>query len=388
MPQDSPLWSVSGIRTGCLQWILAEVLHGYFSRKNSLLYHRGGNGKASEGEGKGDTLTDPPQPPITRTVERRSFKRCMLQWQWAWRYGYRIKGKSSLPLWFGTGIHECLAQWYVGPGQKRGIHPADYWLDWVGEEVEQIRTAQSDNFKEDIWVDARDLGEAMLVGYIERYGRDESWDVVAPEETFQIDIPFRNKEGVLAIYAGTFDLVYRDLSDGSIWLGEHKTAKAISTSHLGLDDQAGSYWAIASRVLQSRGVLKKGDRIEGIMYNFLRKGFSDDRLENEKGQKLNKDGSVSKNQPSPLFLRHPVDRTKAEQASQLKRIQDEVSWMDIARRNPDRITKNSTQNCHWDCSFFDMCELHEKGGTQWEEFAKAVYVQQDPYADHRKSASD
>lgn len=330
-----------------------------------------------------------PDTPIIRTSERRSFKRCQLQWYWAWRMGYKVKGKDSLPLWFGTGIHECLAQWYKGPGQKRGIHPADYWLDWCGEEIEAIRTAQNDNFKEDVWVDARELGEAMMVGYVDLYGKDESWDIIAPEESFQIEIPFRSKEGVLAVYAGTFDLVYRDLTDGMIWLGEHKTAKTISTSHLLLDDQAGAYWAIASRILQDRGLLKKGDRIEGIMYNYMRKGMPDLRPKDDKGQALNKDGSVSKNQPSALFHREPIDRTRAEQAQQLQRIQDESEWMNVARKYPDRIMKTPTMNCHWDCQYFDMCHLHEKGDPeQVEEFADAVYVQLDPYADHRKSASE
>lgn len=316
------------------------------------------------------------------------MKRCMQRWYWGWRMGFRPKGQDALPLWFGTGIHECLAQWYKGPGQKRGIHPADYWIDWVGEEIEAIRTAQSDNFREDVWVDAKTLGEAMLVGYIDRYGRDENWDVIAPEESFQIEIPFRRKSGTLAVYAGTFDLVYRDLTDDRIWLGEHKTAKVISTAHLPIDDQAGAYWAVASRVLQARGVLKKGERIEGIMYNFLRKAMPDLREEDAEGRKLNKNGTVSKNQPSPLFLREPVDRTAAEQAFTLQQIQNEAEWMDLARRYPDRLTKNSTMNCHWDCRFFDMCELHNKGGDQWMEFADAVYTQQDPYADHRKSASE
>lgn len=328
------------------------------------------------------------EPPIIRTSERRKFKRCPQAWEWAYRYGLKGKFREADALWFGTGVHEALAQWYKGPGLRRGQHPAKYWAKWVGAEIAEIRTAISGDYNEDVWVDAKELGVAMLEGYVERYGKDETWDVIAPEESFQIDIPYRNKAGVMAIYAGTFDLVYRDRETGEILLGEHKTAKTISTRHLSLDDQAGAYWAVASKVLQHRGVLKKGETIGGITYNFLRKAMPDTRPENEEGQKLNKDGSVSKNQPSPLFLREYVPRTRSERATQLRRIQNEAAWMNIARRHPDGIIKTPTMNCAWDCEFFDMCELHDKGGPEWMEYRDAMFTVRDPYADHRKSASE
>jgi hypothetical protein len=344
--------------------------------------------------------------PIIRNSERRTKKRCEWRWRQAWREGLVPKGAPATPLWFGTGIHECLAQWYQ-PGLKRGIHPADFWLDWMGAEEKYIRTSPtgSDNYDDDEYADAKDLGEAMLVGYIEKYGADENWDVIGTEEPFQVDIPYPvgfagRDDGIrgdlptdengdvdyLAIYAGTFDGVYRDLTDDTIWLMEHKTAKTISTRHLPLDDQAGSYWAVASKILQARGVLQKGDYIKGIMYNFLRKAFPDQRPTNDAGQYLNKDGAVSKSQPSPLFLREPVDRDRRERATQLRRIQDEAIEMEDARRKPDRIIKNPTTDCSWDCAFYDLCLLHEKGDQSWVDYRDAMFEVRDPYADHRKSA--
>lgn len=333
--------------------------------------------------------------PIIRTSERRSFKRCEQQWGWAWLDGLVPKGKPALPLWFGTGIHEALAQWYQ-PGTERGIHPADFWLDWVAEEEQYIRVNNmgSEIPEDDEYVDAKYLGEAMLVGYIEKYGVDESWDVIGTEEPFQIDIPhpaqytIDRRSSPLAIYAGTFDGVYRDLIDDSFWLMEHKTAKTISIAHLPLDDQAGSYWAIASKILQARGILRKGEIIKGIMYNFLRKAMPDDRPQNAQGEYLNKDGKVSKQQPKPLFLREPVDRGRRERATQLRRIQNEALVMEAARNRPDRLTKNPTFNCHWDCFLYTMCTLHERGGPDWEDYKDAMFVRRDPYADHRKSAEE
>lgn len=328
------------------------------------------------------------EPPILRTSERKDFKRCPQRWEWAWRYGLRKKGRPADPLWFGIGVHEALAQWYP-PGLKRGRHPAEFWADWVDGEENIIKAslANSDRWDEDEWVNAAELGTAMLNGYVERYGTDPSWEVIAPEQAFDIEIPNRSGTGVLVNYCGKFDLVYRDLIDDTIWLGEHKTAKQISTAHLSLDDQAGSYWAIASKILQHKGVLRRGDVISGIMYNFLKKARPDDRKQDEQGRYLNKNGSVSKNQPTPLFLREAVDRTRGERATQLRRIQNEATWMRLARKNPEIIFKTPTRDCSWDCQFFQMCEVQEKGGSDWKEFRDAMFRQEDPYLDHRKSAS-
>lgn len=326
--------------------------------------------------------------PIIRTSERRDFKRCPQRWYWGWRMGLRPKYRAADALWFGTGIHLALADWYCGPGLKRGPHPADTWLEFVKNEETKVRIAAGDGWSDDVWVEAKDLGETMMVEYVNRYGKDDTWHVIAPEQPFQIHIPKHSGTGNLAIYAGTFDLVYRDLETDLIWLGEHKTAKAISTAHLQLDDQGGTYWAVASKVLEDQGVLNKGDSIEGIMYNFLKKAFTDERPEDEQGRKLNQNGTISKRQPKPNFQREEVERTRAENRQQIHSIQNEARWMSAARKRPDILFKTPTMNCSWDCSFYDMCTLHNKGGEDWREYAKAMFRQEDPYADHRKSTDE
>lgn len=249
-----------------------------------------------------------------------------------------------------------------------------------------MRTAVTDNWREDKYIEAGKLGTSMLNGYIDLYGKDEHWSVIAPETTFQIDIPSRSGNNILATYAGTFDLVYRDLVDGKIKLGEHKTAKVISTSHLPLDDQAGSYWAIASQTLSHSGAIGKGESIAAITYNFLRKTMPDERERNAEGKCLNKNGTVSKVQPAPVFLREEVYRSPRERSGQIERIANEVRWMNIIRDGKAPPYKTPTRDCSWDCSFYDMCLLHERGGDDWKEYQKATFKKVDPYADHRKSA--
>jgi PD-(D/E)XK nuclease superfamily len=385
--------------------------------------------------------------PIIRTSERKDFKRCQARWWWHYREGLKPRGSEKTPLWFGTGIHLALAEWYL-PGLERGVHPAETFAKFAKDGIHSIKTADATDEAVAQYEDSLDLGIAMLDGYIRQYGRDEHMDIIQAEHPFGLDIPWpdatRQKAyivdpgDIMALYRGTWDGVYRDLTSMKVKLLETKTAKAISTAHLSLDDQAGSYWAIATMVLRKLGLLGPRERIHGIEYNFLRKALPDDRPKDAEGYACNKPvkadyvaaieaermkmpapgpagswlgppltgkeslsllgdiankmeltvlGERSKVQSKPLFERHTVTRTSPEQRSQLRRIQDEAVQMQLVRDGTVAPTKNPTNDCSWDCDFFAMCELQDRGG-EWEDFKRIAYRVADPYADHRKSAED
>jgi hypothetical protein len=292
-------------------------------------------------------------------------------------------GEVADALWLGLGVHEALAQWYK-TGKKRGKHPADFFEDWAGDELREIKTEVI--VDEEIvakYEDAAELGIAMLDNYINEYGKDESWHVISTEHPFEVTVKRAGKP--IARFASRWDGVYRDLADGLIKLMEHKTAKAIQTAYLELDDQGGAYWAVADSVLRSEGILGPREHIGEITYNFLRKSTGDDRERDDGGRYLNKDGKVSKRQPSPLFLRHPVERTPGEVKRQLESLADQVTWMNAMRDGTMPVTKTKTKDCPW-CQFFDMCKTHEHGGDAWLELADGMYYQKDPYAENRKAA--
>jgi hypothetical protein len=327
---------------------------------------------------------------VITTSERSAFRRCPQKWYWRYRMGFVPRGESPDALWFGIGVHIGLAEWYQ-QGRKRGPHPAKTFREWVGEEEREIRAAYSDHERDwEDWEDkpkfedARELGIAMLEGYVDKYGKDDSWDVIAIEQQFRIKIM---RGGVpIAEFWSTWDGVYRDLADrGKIKLMEHKTATAIQTAYLELDDQGGSYWAVAGALLRKNGLLKPEENIEEITYNFLRKAFPDERPRNETGAYLNKDGTVSKRQPPPLFVREPVHRLPSEQRAQLERLSDEVAVMQAIRDGVIPITKSTTKDCTF-CEFFLMCKLHEQGGDKWLALARADFFQQNPYERYQKSA--
>lgn len=372
--------------------------------------------------------------PLLRTSERKTFKRCAWRWWQAYRMGLvNVGTPRSDALWFGTGVHIALAEWYKYPGLKRGPYPSETFADWAEGEIRWIKTRSSEHapnsgesIVEEKLVPAKELGIKMLEGYVKEYGTDPQWSMIAREHSGQIDVRDPNDvEKILVIYAFTYDGVARNLASGRIELKEHKTAQAISTDHLPLDDQAGSYWAIASKDLEASGLIKSGERISGIEYNFLRKALPDERPKDANGYATNKPikshyiaalkadgcadvtekwtlpkmaeeaarrhltvlGDISKVQPKPLFAREFVRRTAEQRAQQIRRIQDEALWMREVREGRLPLIKNPSFNCQWDCDFYDMCQLHEAGGD-WQEYRAEVFAQADPYADHRKSTEE
>lgn len=327
--------------------------------------------------------------PIVTTSSRSLMKHCPQAWWWRYVDGYQAKGDDSPDaLWFGIGVHIALAGWYQ-LGTKRGPHPADTFEKWVNGEIRYIRAAMAERdaewYDEPKYEDAAELGIAMLEGYVDKWGRDDQWEIIAIERPFKVRITSGGQ--TIARFWSTWDGVFRDRSDGEIYLLENKTASQIDTAYLEIDDQAGSYFSVASSILRADGTLKPGQVISGIQYNFLRKSMPDDRPVNALGESLNKDGSVSKKQPAAAFVRpDPVLRSPGEVRSQMLQLQDETRIAVGMMNGEIPVTKTPTKMCPRTCDFFDMCILHNRGGEAWKTLARSTFVKKDPFARYRKSA--
>lgn len=360
---------------------------------------------------------------IVRTSERVDFTRCRQKWDWG--YNHRIQPIRVAPaLRFGDLIHQALALWYV-PGlakngnPKRGRKP---WLTFERLYDEQV-VAESQEFdvrldEDEEWVDARTLGVEMLKNYYEEYGRDEQFEIIAPEQAFQIDLYDEETDLYVCTYAGQLDAIIRDLNSGRVGLFEHKTAASIRTDHLQMDEQAGSYWAVAGPWIEET----YGEPLEFILYNFLRKGLLDTRPQNNDGLYLNKPekkdiihelslidvaatpkltlpalyelarengleperlGAVSKSQPPSLFHRERVYRGETAMHSLLRRVIVQATEMNKCKTGESPIFKSVIGGCTgmFHCQFRDMCELHEDG-QDWEALRDATMRVWDPYAAH------
>lgn len=376
--------------------------------------------------------------PLLRQSERTCFRRCTQRWWWGYREGLVLRKPDSGAAWFGTGLHVCLAEWYI-PGTKRGRPLLETWEQYTKDSYESIRVYP--DFGDDeaaTYEDAVILGREMLEMYEETYGQDDQFEVIAPEQRFRVLIPDpANPKRAIAENVGTFDAVVRDHSDGRIKMIDHKSCRYFAFKHLTLDDQGGSYCALSTHALRQEGLIGPKEAVAGMIYNFLRKARRDTRPENAEGLKLNKaekkhyaaaiadfhktgrpgtnpdwcipavlmkktlpvlqlladelsltvGGDVSKTQPTPIFYRHFVERTTKERNRQIVRIGQEVQIMNMVRQGLIPITKNPTEACANMCDFFDLCELDETSGDT-EDMKSMMFSVRDPYADHRKGAEN
>lgn len=325
--------------------------------------------------------------PIISNSERNTFGRCPQRWWWAYVEGLRPKAKPADALWFGIGVHEALAVYY-DLGFDRGPLPYKTWKAWVGDEVRYIKANFTDRdrqwFDQPVYEEAGALGEAMLKGYVEEYGDDPYWEILAIEQPFEIEVMRDGK--VIAIFIGIFDGVAIDHWLNLMVLLEHKTAGQIKTMHLPLDNQAGSYFSVATIVLRHQGIIGRKDVIDGIQYNFIRKAMPDKRKRDEAGRYLNKNGDVSKVQPAKRFVREFVDRSPREVNSQMRRLADEIYVMNLVREGKLPVNKVVNDMCTY-CPFFTMCSMHERGGTAWKEYRDTMYTVAGP-SPLRKSAAE
>lgn len=314
---------------------------------------------------------------LLRNSERSTFRRCRLKWHWS--YNLRLapmREKGALA--FGTMIHAALAEYYP-PGYKRGPHPAKTFERLYAEGGTTFSQWDEEGNK----VPALELGIEMLNGYVNAYGKDDHIDIVQPEQSMEIDV-YDAQGRYVCTWVGQSDAVYRNRSTARVGMLEHKTAKTIPDEvriNTGYGDQGLAYSWAATLFLRHHGLLAEDQQPEHVLFNWLRKALPDDRPKDENGYALNKDGSISKRQPKPLFHRFPLEFGANEFATFNRRVRAEAWEMQQVRKGKLPIYKSPDMTCDWQCQFKDACELHEMG-ADFESVLELEYGEWNPYSNH------
>lgn len=326
--------------------------------------------------------------PSVRSGERADYKRCVKKWYWAWRRGLVPKKAQFGALDLGTWVHVALAKWYGNGGDsglKRYGTLADHLDEAAYEALQQTAFAGAPDHVIEKGEELRALGIEMLNAYQRFYKNDRDIIVLAAEIPLEFTIPDPASGEVMAVHKLKPDMVFMDRQTGDVWLMEHKTAGSIQTGHLVIDDQARPYGAMAERPLRRLGIISKANQFRGIRYNFLRKALPDLRKTNDQGLYLNLNGAVSKKQPPPNFLRHPVPLSAQAKRITLFRIQLETQvitnmtkllWADEI--NPHWLPKTPHKSCPKSCQFFDMC-VSEENGADTDLMEETMFFVRDPY---------
>jgi len=329
--------------------------------------------------------------PIIRSHERMDFKRCPKKWFWAWRKGLTPRAKSFGALELGIWMHEALAKWYTPGSARNGVLASHFNME-ANKSIQAAKDAGAPDHVIEKAEELAALGWNMARSYEEHYSADHDVIVIKPE--LPLAFTFNDDAGeVIARHDLKPDLVYTSHSTGDVWLMEHKTATTVRTEHLVIDDQARPYGAMAELGLRKLGLIRPGQHFMGIMYNYLRKATTDDRPRNALGQALNLDGTVSKRQPPPTFLRHPVKLTRAAKRITLTRLRGEVmlitGYTNSLRNGtvpPDNLPKTQHTSCPRFCQFFPICAAQENG-ADIRDMTASLYVVRNPY-DYSESTDE
>lgn len=318
--------------------------------------------------------------PVIRQSERVDFKRCMKKWFWRWRKGLVPKAQDYGALTLGTWMHTALEHRYTS---KRRLSLEQWFHTTADIGLSEALAAEVPPYQLDKAEGLRTLGIGMAKGYDLKYGDDTDIRPIGAEIPLEFSIANAAGE-VIAVHRLKPDLLYRD-QHNYIWLLENKTAKSISLEHLLIDDQARGYAAMSELALKNAGYLKPNDQVRGVTYNFLRKIMPDERPKDEQGRSLNKNGTVSKQQRVPEFVRHPVVLSPKAKVQALLHIQREaitITQMTLGIRageiNPDRLMKTPHKSCPTLCEFFTMCVSEEQGGDH-KRMAREMFNRRDPY---------
>lgn len=225
---------------------------------------------------------------------------CLCRRQWDWSSTLRRGLQPAIlpePLFMGQGIHIALEEGYLpcldsygaegGPMWFSGPTAINAFVNWVDSHKDKI-----DKYSGPLWKAQRsriDDNIQMGIAMIEHYARwakriDKRFDLLGTEYMFKVPLPAlqgssRSHHGHVShgyghghlAYAGRFDGLVRDRSNGYIYILEFKTAKSVSDQWLSgifRSMQSTAYTWAARKVYHPQHVV-------GVLFRVMRKRVPD-----------------------------------------------------------------------------------------------------------------
>lgn len=193
----------------------------------------------------------------------------------------------------------------------------------------------------------------MYDGYVEFYGDDPDWEILAVEHAPQVWLPTPTGGRSRFKLKLKIDLIARERGTRNIWVIDHKSGKDLpSKKELDIDDQFGLYtWALRSM----------GKNVFGSIHSAAR-------------TQRNKDQTKHFQPLDERFMRTRLYRTDQELdtlAIEAYRTFTAGYRMptDLAPRSPNPDT------CRWRCDYTDPCLASRKGADEVELLTSLGFVQ-------------
>lgn len=252
-----------------------------------------------------------------------SFRQCPLKHELSYKERW-VSGTTSEALSRGTDWHTILAAHYNLIRAKQHSESFDRW-------EKELRAALA------VEGDQGDLLRWMYEGYIEMWGTDPDWEVLAVEHAAEVWLPTPNGGRSRFKLKMKADLVVRDKVTHKVWLVDHKSHKNLPNRRmLELDDQFGLYtW----------GLRQLGNKVFGFYHSAART----QRNKDPESQTL-----------ESRFARTPDYRTDAElDLIALDAYRTVRRAYAIPVGEAERATNPET--CRWKCDYVQPCLGSRKG---------------------------
>lgn len=247
--------------------------------------------------------------------DRGTFKRCRRKWDWSSPMRNNLVSNTNMqgivmPLWFGSGIHYALAQYYSPTLRRDPVETFIWWydlqmsggvvtehqLDLVYDRHPQYDAA-GDRYivkglddllpfdDPEVFEEHRDMGVGMLTYYKDYAEREDNFAVIVEEHTFSVPVTDPDGKIIFAVdprdevwkevhLRGTQDGIIQDLETGQFGILEHKSAVSIDENYhrkLEKDEQCTTYVYAAEREAELYDL--EYDKISYVLYNAIRKTY-------------------------------------------------------------------------------------------------------------------
>ena len=249
----------------------------------------------------------------------------------------------------GTLAHEVLAAHYTSLKETQGSGMGDpERLDLcVNAALAVLEEAKRDGADPE----TVELVGWIYAGYIEYYGTDPHWTILAVETNDLVWLPTATGGRSRFQLKLKADLVVRQ--DNRIWIVDHKTGKDLPTGkQLDIDDQFGLYtW----------GYHQLGKDVFGSLHNAMRTQRNKDQTKNPQ--------TLESRMTRTRLTRTPdeLDTVAVEAYRTLRRAHS--LKIGEAERSPN------TDTCRWKCSFTEACLFGRKGLDERRMLADMGFVQ-------------
>lgn len=336
---------------------------------------------------------------LVRGSEIQDFLRCRKRWYWRWVEGLEPRAKNG-KLWFGDLMHKYLETLY----RTREYEDAYAAMECMYQET---NTEYMDQVEvQELWTTAQHVASNY---FDEWWGTDSRYTTLATEFTFAV--PVRN--GI--VYTGTIDWLFLD-EYWRLCISDHKNTSSIDKydKNSDMDRQISRYWWAMQQLASGRGYVEsvtidgekvwtqvkkhpiwkhiKGKEVFRFYYNIILRDYPEP-------PKVLKDGSLSKDKrqkttyelywkvltekygiasvetseilqneygefleylkayPREFFRRLPVIRNQQEIDAAIEEFYQTALDIKALRKKlrPEKLYRNITTDCSWDCPFRDVC---------------------------------